>query len=601
MKYLLGAASTLALAISAQAAERINVTPELLSNQSLASIAGSDMKLEKVRERTLANGRTVARYRQTHKGIPVWGRTITSSRQGLTEKVRGHVLSGLELEVPTARATIDADNAIDRAMNHQLNLRTQDGDSKKALSMSSMRFNAQNQKKELYVYVDENDQARLAYLVNWVEYGDEPSRPFYFVDALTGEVIKQWDGLAFQDATGPGGNEKTGRYEYGTDFPALEVDNNCSMNTANVETVDLNHGTSGGSVFSFTCPENDYKEINGAYSPLNDAHFFGNVVFNMYSDWYGTSPLTQKLRMRVHYSNNYENAFWDGSQMTFGDGFTTFHPLVSLDVSSHEVSHGFTEQNSNLTYANQSGGINEAFSDMAGEAAEFYMKGTNDWMVGADIYKADGALRYMDDPTKDGRSIGHASDYYSGMDVHYSSGVFNRAFYLIANSSGWNTQTAFDIFVLANQTYWNQSTDYIEGACGALSATEDLGYDTATVIAAFDTVGVSTSNCGDDGGSNSEGWEETNLSGRRNSWQHFTLDVPSGSSSLTVEMLGGNGDADLYVRYGATPTTDNWDCRPYVNGNNEFCSFSNPAAGTWHISVQGYISYRGVTLSAQSQ
>ncbi|WNZ54527.1 hypothetical protein QT397_16695 [Microbulbifer sp. MKSA007] len=131
MKYLLGAASTLALAISAQAAERINVTPELLSNQSLASIAGSDMKLEKVRERTLANGRTVARYRQTHKGIPVWGRTITSSRQGLTEKVRGHVLSGLELEVPTARATIDADNAIDRAMNHQLNLRTQDGDSKK--------------------------------------------------------------------------------------------------------------------------------------------------------------------------------------------------------------------------------------------------------------------------------------------------------------------------------------------------------------------------------------------------------------------------------------------------------------------------------------
>ncbi|WNZ54528.1 M4 family metallopeptidase [Microbulbifer sp. MKSA007] len=455
--------------------------------------------------------------------------------------------------------------------------------------------------KELYVYVDENDQARLAYLVNWVEYGDEPSRPFYFVDALTGEVIKQWDGLAFQDATGPGGNEKTGRYEYGTDFPALEVDNNCSMNTANVETVDLNHGTSGGSVFSFTCPENDYKEINGAYSPLNDAHFFGNVVFNMYSDWYGTSPLTQKLRMRVHYSNNYENAFWDGSQMTFGDGFTTFHPLVSLDVSSHEVSHGFTEQNSNLTYANQSGGINEAFSDMAGEAAEFYMKGTNDWMVGADIYKADGALRYMDDPTKDGRSIGHASDYYSGMDVHYSSGVFNRAFYLIANSSGWNTQTAFDIFVLANQTYWNQSTDYIEGACGALSATEDLGYDTATVIAAFDTVGVSTSNCDDDGGSNSEGWEETNLSGRRNSWQHFTLDVPSGSSSLTVEMLGGNGDADLYVRYGATPTTDNWDCRPYVNGNNEFCSFSNPAAGTWHISVQGYISYRGVTLSAQSQ
>ncbi|AWF81716.1 peptidase [Microbulbifer sp. A4B17] len=601
MKYSLGVASTLALAISAQAAERIPVTPDLLSNQSLASIAGSDMKLKMVRERTLPNGRTVARYQQTHKGIPVWGKTVTSAKHGLSQKIKGHVLSGLELEVPTARATIDADNAIERAMTHQLNLRSQKGSTNRALSMPALKLNAQNKNKELYVYVDENDQARLAYLVNWVEYGEEPTRPFYFIDALTGEVIKQWDGLAFQDATGPGGNEKTGRYEYGTDYPALEVDNSCSMSTDNVETVDLNHGTSGGSIFSFTCPENDYKEINGAYSPLNDAHFFGNVVFNMYSDWYGTSPLTQKLRMRVHYSNNYENAFWDGSQMTFGDGYTTFHPLVSLDVSSHEVSHGFTEQNSNLTYANQSGGINEAFSDMAGEAAEYYMKGTNDWMVGADIYKASGALRYMDDPTQDGRSIGHADDYYNGMDVHYSSGVFNRAFYLIATSSGWNTQSAFDIFVLANQTYWNASTDFVEGACGAVSAAEDLGYDTATVIAAFDTVGVATSSCSDDGGSETEGWEETNLSGRRNSWQHFTLDVPSGASSLTVDMSGGNGDGDLYVRYGATPTTSNWDCRPYVTGNDESCSFSNPAAGTWYISIQGYTSYRQVTLSAQSQ
>ncbi|WP_444944135.1 M4 family metallopeptidase [Microbulbifer sp. ZKSA006] len=601
MKYLLGAASTLALAISAQAAERIPVTADLLSNQSLASIAGSDMKLEMVRERTLPNGKTVARYQQTHKGIPVWGKTVASTKHGLSQKVRGHVLSGLELEVPTARASIDADNAIERAMTHQLDLRAQKGTTKRALSMPALKLNAQNQKKELYVYVDENDQARLAYLVNWVEYGEEPTRPFYFIDALTGEVIQQWDGLAFRNATGPGGNEKTGRYEYGSDYPSLEVDSSCAMSTDNVETVDMDHGTSGGSVFSFTCPENDHKEINGAYSPLNDAHFFGNVVFNLYSDWYGSSPLTQKLKMRVHYSSNYENAFWDGSQMTFGDGYTTFHPLVSLDVSAHEVSHGFTEQNSNLTYSGQSGGINEAFSDMAGEAAEYYMKGTNDWMVGADIYKADGALRYMDDPTQDGRSIGHADDYYNGMDVHYSSGVFNRAFYLIATSNGWDTQSAFDIFVLANQTYWNSSTDFVEGACGALSAAEDLGYNTATVTSAFNTVGVSTSSCSDDGGSGSEGWEETNLSGRRNSWQHFTLDVPSGASSLTVEMSGSNGDADLYVRYGATPTSSNWDCRPYLSGNEETCTFSNPSAGTWYISVLGYTSYRGVTLSAQSE
>ncbi|MBO0200937.1 M4 family metallopeptidase, partial [Vibrio alginolyticus] len=86
-------------------------------------------------------------------------------------------------------------------------------------------------------------------------------------------------------------------------------------------------------------------------------------------------------------------------------------------VSAHEVSHGFTEQNSNLIYSGQSGGINEAFSDMAGEAAEFYSRGSNDWKVGFDIRKSPtGALRYMDNPPLDGRSIDHASQYVSGMD-----------------------------------------------------------------------------------------------------------------------------------------------------------------------------------------
>ena len=73
--------------------------------------------------------------------------------------------------------------------------------------------------------------------------------------------------------------------------------------------------------------------------------------------------------------------------MTFGDGATRFYPLVSLDVSSHEVSHGFTEQNSGLIYRGQSGGINEAFSDMAGEAAEAYFKEENDFLIGYSIFK----------------------------------------------------------------------------------------------------------------------------------------------------------------------------------------------------------------------
>ncbi|MCO1333974.1 M4 family metallopeptidase [Microbulbifer sp. OS29] len=604
MKHLVGLTCTLAMAISAQAVERVPATSDMLSPQTLAATTGSDMALEKVRERTLNNGRTVTRYQQTHRGIPVYGQTVTSSGQGLITEVRGNVITGLELEVPSIKAFINEENAIDRAMNHQLSWRAQQGNIQGALSLPALKLEAHNAKKKLYVYINEQDEARLAYLVNWVEYGQEPTRPFYFIDAMTGEVIKHWDGLNFQqNATGPGGNQKTGRYEYGTDYPHMTVDNSCAMDTDNVETVDLNHGTSGGSIHSFTCPYNDYKEINGAYSPLNDAHYFGGVVFDLYSDWYGTSPLTQKLRMRVHYSSNYENAFWDGSQMTFGDGQSYFYPLVSLDVSAHEVSHGFTEQNSDLIYANQSGGINESFSDIAGEVAEYYMRGSNDWLVGAEIFKSNGALRYFEDPTDDGSSIGHADDYYNGMDVHYSSGVFNRAFYLLANTNGWDTRTAFDPFVLANQTYWSADSDYVDGACGVLSAATDLGYNTSDVVSAFSTVGVSTSNCGGGGGGGgNEGGElengvvETDIDGSSSDEIRFTLDVPADATDLVFEMSGGSGDADLYVRFDNEPTTSTYDCRPYTSGNNETCTIDNVQGGTYHVMVRGYSSFSGVSL-----
>ena len=91
----------------------------------------------------------------------------------------------------------------------------------------------------------------------------------------------------------------------------------------------------------------------------------------------------------------------------------------------------------------------------------------------------------------------------------------------------------------------------------------------------------------------------TNLSGSSGSWKNYTVDVPSCATNLTVRINGGTGDADLYVRYGSNPTTSTYDCRPWLNGNNETCNFSNPAAGTWYIRIRGYSSYSGVTLTAE--
>lgn len=96
-------------------------------------------------------------------------------------------------------------------------------------------------------------------------------------------------------------------------------------------------------------------------------------------------------------------------------------------------------------------------------------------------------------------------------------------------------------------------------------------------------------------------FEEVNLSDSRGSWRHFTLDVPVGMQELIGRISGGSGDADLYVRFGAQPTTSSYDCRPYYNGNNETCNFSNPQAGTWYFSIRAYRSYSGVALRGEAQ
>lgn len=442
-----------------------------------------------VSERVDGNGTRHTRYQQTYMGVPIFGEQVVLSvgRDG-SSLFHGRAVVNLS---DASFANNGPSLTETQALNYVKRMFRSNDQGK---DRKSWQF--RNESSRLVVWMDE--KAHFAHHVSFFaddKKGGTPTRPTFVLDAETQDLLFYYDGLTTADVgTGPGGNQKVGQYEYGSNgLPFLDVavsGSTHTMNNANVRTVNLNHGTSGSTAFSYSGPRNTVKTINGAYSPLNDAHHFGGVVFSMYSDWLNTAPLTQQLIMRVHYSNNYENAFWDGQAMTFGDGASTFYPLVSLDVSAHEVSHGFTEQNSGLIYSGQSGGINEAFSDIAGEAAEFYDRGANDFLVGADIFKASGALRYMQDPTLDGRSIGHQDDYTAGMDVHYSSGVYNRAFYILANKTGWDVQSAFMVFAVANQNYWTASTNFNDGACGVVSAATDLGLSTTDVEDAFLQVGV---------------------------------------------------------------------------------------------------------------
>ncbi|WP_208088567.1 M4 family metallopeptidase [Bradyrhizobium barranii] len=371
----------------------------------------------------------------------------------------------------------------------------------------------ENEEADLVYLVQKNREVRLVYRTSFFTTvrdgtaGPRPTRPVLFIDAITGETVSSYENLQHaQKGTGPGGNAKTGQYTYGSEtVPPFEVSEQgsiCQMDSPYVFTEHMNFSDKGtNKPFAFRCYNNAGDHINGAFSPLNDAQFFGQVVVDMYKDWYGVSPLKQKLHMRVHYSSNQDNAFWNGSSTTFGDGHTMFYPLVGLDVVAHEVSHGFTEQNSKLEYQNQPGGMNESFSDMAGEAAESYYfqkygdtfgRSGSDLTVGADVtQKAGASLRYMCDPPQDGASIDHVSKYYDGLDVHYSSGIYNKVFCILSKRSGWDIRKAFHTFVIANQDYWTLNATFQNGAEGVLRAADRLKYQTKDVVIAFDQVGIS--------------------------------------------------------------------------------------------------------------
>ncbi|UTZ28795.1 PKD domain-containing protein [Vibrio campbellii] len=528
-------------------------------------------------------------------GVPVWGHSLNATQSfkgGALKTVQGSYLRVNDLDRSFVKPKLNRADALKVASKN-----LQD----KGFAVKFLR----NVEDELFIYQD-GKKTRLVYVVSYLLANSlQPSRPFTMLDAHSGEVIDRWEGIAHaQIGTGPGGNEKTGMYEYGTDYHFLDVQEdgtNCVMESENVVTVNLNGGTEGSTPYSYECPRNEFQEINGAYSPLNDAHYFGNIVFDMYKNWFDTAPLTFKLMMRVHYGNGYENAFWDGQAMTFGDGESYFYPLVSLDVSAHEVSHGFTEQNSGLVYANQSGGMNEAFSDIAGEAAEYYMKGENDWMVGKDIFKEDGALRYMDDPSRDGSSINDAKDYYDGLNVHYSSGVFNKAFYHLATTDGWDTKKAFELFVLANQIYWSQDSNFWEGACGVKSAATDLGYDASAVVDAFLMVGVEP--CAEPPlppepeYQRLENGTAVTISGGTGSKTYFDIEVPEGKSQLTINLAVPNGDPDIYVGLDYAPSPTENICSS-LSVSDEVCVIENPEQGRYTINVFGYAGYDDAELSA---
>lgn len=250
--------------------------------------------------------------------------------------------------------------------------------------------------------------------------------------------------------------------------------------------------------------------VNNAYDYAGKVRdFFSKLERNSYDN------IGSDIILNVHFGSGYNNAFWDGDELTFGDGdgviFVNF--AHSLDVVAHEFAHGVTQFTADLDYYSQSGALNESFSDVFGSAITQYALGQDagnaDWLIGNEIMGPDlygESLRSMKAPgtAYDNSIIGkdpqpdHMDNYYTGpadnQGVHINSGILNKAFYLVSMVIG--TDKATHIWYHALRNLWatadfNDAVQVISESARILTKNGKVPLgSTQTVRAAFREVGL---------------------------------------------------------------------------------------------------------------
>ncbi|HEY9405497.1 MAG TPA: M4 family metallopeptidase [Pyrinomonadaceae bacterium] len=333
----------------------------------------------------------------------------------------------------------------------------------------------------------------------------ETSMPVYFVDAKTGNVIWEYNNLQ----TASGSSLYSGTVTINTYFksPSYYMEDI----SRKIGTFDNRNTTT--STYRFT--DSDDVWNTSSQRAGVDAHYGAAKVYDYFYNTHGrrgidgaggpayytaADGVTGLISSKVHYGVSYNNAFWNGSYMTYGDGDgSSFSPLVTLDICGHEMQHGITERTANLTYANESGALNESWSDVFGAMVERYAKGqtSNTWKIGEQCYTpgiAGDALRYMDNPHSASNSgytadddPDHYAERYTGTGdsggVHINSGIANKAFYLVAvggthhrggSMTGIGADAAAKIWYRALTTYMTSSTNFKGARTATLNAAAAL-------------------------------------------------------------------------------------------------------------------------------
>ncbi|WP_217246859.1 M4 family metallopeptidase [Streptomyces sp. AC602_WCS936] len=621
-----GAATAAPAQAPAPGAESVKLSPaqraELIRDANATKAATADDLGLGAKEKLVVrdvvkdrDGTVHTRYERTYDGLPVLGGDlVVTSDAGKTERV----VKATPKAIKPATVTPKISSA---------KAETQAVSAAKAAGAKAPDADRAPRK----VIWAANGTPVLAYetVVGGLQEDGTPNELHVVTDAATGAKLYEYQ--AIHNGTGNtlySGTVTLGTAQSGSSYTLTDT------NRGNHKTYDLNGRTSGtGTLFSGPDDVWGNGSASNAETAAADAHYGAALTWDYYKNVQGRSGIRGDgvgAYSRVHYGNNYVNAFWSDSCfcMTYGDGSGNANPLTSIDVAAHEMTHGVTSNTAGLIYSGESGGLNEATSDIFGAAVEFHANNSSDvgdYLIGEEIdINGDGTpLRYMDEPSKDGAS----KDYwYSGIgnvDVHYSSGPANHFFYLLSEGSGTKTingvtydsptsdglpvtgigrDKAAKIWFRALTTKFTSTTNYAGARTGTLAAAGELyGTDSAEYTAvqhawAGINVGERPGDGGGGDGTTFESGANVNIpdygsavtssvtvSGRAgNAPSNLKVGVDivhSWRGDLRIDLVAPDGTTYLLKRSGYDPAED-------VHETYTVDASSEAANGTWKLRVQ---------------
>ncbi|WP_329015185.1 MULTISPECIES: M4 family metallopeptidase [unclassified Streptomyces] len=437
------------------------------------------------------DGTVHTRYERTYAGLPVLGGDLvvhtakSGKAEGVTKATKSAIkVASLKPQITPAKAEKQAVGA--------------------AKTLGSAKTEADGARKVIWAG---SGKPVLAYetIVGGFQDDGTPNQLHVITDAATGKKLYEYQGIE----TGTGKTLYSGTVSLNTTLSGSTYQLSDGTRGGH-KTYNKSHTTSSTQGTLFTDADDVWGTGTASSSTTDqtaaaDAAYGAQATWDFYKNTFGRSGIKNNgvgAYSRVHYGNQYVNAFWDDSCfcMTYGDGSGNNHPLTSLDVAGHEMSHGVTSNTAGLNYSGESGGLNEATSDIFGTGVEFYANSASDpgdYLIGEKInINGDGTpLRYMDKPSKDGGSADYWSSSVGNLDVHYSSGVANHFFYLLSEGSGaktingvsYNSPTsngstvtgigrakALQIWYKALTTYMTSTTNYKAARTATLNAASAL-------------------------------------------------------------------------------------------------------------------------------